>query len=110
MLTSTTGEYSNSIANEKMIAGWIATKANMAGGYAIYLIGKAEQKDFGKNAIRLVWKKGTTIAKIDAKKGKLIFIDNEAYTEGEVKYQTPMAYDRLFIDDSINGKKLIKII
>jgi hypothetical protein len=108
-ITSTSSEYSNPMADPKNIAGFIATKANISEGYAVYLLSKEEQKEFGKDALRIVWSKGTTIVKIQAKKGKIIFLDNDAYEEGNIKWQSPMAYDRLVIDDSINGNKLQEI-
>jgi 1-deoxy-D-xylulose 5-phosphate reductoisomerase len=108
-ISSTVEEYSHSMADKSSVAGFIATKANIAEGYVIYLPTKEELSEFGKDALRVVWSKGTTIVKVDAKKGKIYFLDNSAYEDGKVKYQSAMAYDRLVIDDSSNGNKLQEI-
>lgn len=90
------------------IYGFLATKSNMAAGYIVSSVTKTEQKEFGQNVVRVSSEKTftTTIAKIDTKKGKITFIDNEAYENGEVKWLSPMAYNRLILDK----EEYIKVI
>jgi hypothetical protein len=89
------------------IYGFLATKHNLAAGYIISSLSKYEKEEFGKDSFRVSSEKTftTTIAKIDLKAGKVIFLDNEAYEEGEIKWQSPMAFDRLVID---NNEKALK--
>ena len=89
------------------IYGFLATKHNLAAGYIVSSLNKSEKEEFGKDAFRVSSEKTftTTIAKIDLKVGKVIFLDNEAYEEGEIKWQSPMVFDRLIID---NNEKALK--
>ncbi len=87
-------------ASQSAVLGWFATRANMAQGYIIQELNSIEQKEFG-DAFRIIGIKGTTIAKFNLKKGVVYFLDNEVYAETtKIKYQTPMAFHRLFIDDN----------
>jgi hypothetical protein len=89
------------------IYGFIATKYNNAAGYIVSSLSNAEKKDFGSDAYRVSSEKThtTTVAKIDLKKGKITFLDNEEYEEGNLKWQSPMAFTRLLIDNNTKAAK-----
>ncbi len=98
-------------ANQKDVIGWFATKYNMSEGYVIQELSSADSKEFGKDAFRIYYHKGTNVVKFDLKKGKVYFIDNSYYAENDkVKWQTPMAYHRLFIDNSAKAFKKFNIV
>ena len=105
--TSTSGEYSHAMADKNNVVGFLGTKHNNAEGYAIYTLSSDEAKEFGKDAFRIVWSKGTTIVKFNFRDGKVIFIDNEAYADGELKWQSPMGYDRIVVDNTPKALKAL---
>ena len=92
-------------ANQRKVVGWFATKYNMAYGWVIQEASDLDKKEFGKDVFRIYSDKGTSIAKFDLKKGKVYYLDNEAYEEGKIKFERPFMYDRLLID---NNKKAFK--
>ena len=97
------------------VIGWFATKYNPAGGYVVFELDDYDKKEFGtKNVYRVLHTKGTTIVKLDLKKGKVSFIDNEYYTENDaIKYERPFIYEILFMDNTkyaFDGFGLTKIL
>ena len=64
-----------------------------------------DKKEFGEHGVyRLLSSKGTTIVKLDLVKGKIAFLDSEAYAEGTLKFERPFIYEILFIDGTENFK------
>jgi len=95
--------------DQDKIIGWFATKPNNAYGYIVQELTKEEKSEFG-GAFRVYSDKGTTIVKFNLPKGKVYFLDNEYYRETDkVKYQSAMAYTRLFVDDTHQAKKAFKV-
>ena len=93
-------------AMQGYVVGWFATKANMASGYTIQELSPEERDEFGKNAFRIISLKGTTVAQINLKKGTVRFADNEYYADNmKMRYKSPMAFHRLFIDNTNKAKK-----
>jgi len=96
---------------QSKIVGWFATKYNMAEGYIVTILDSEDKKEFGKDAFRVYWGKGTTIVKIDLIKGKISFLDNKVYEdESKIKWQRPMAYDRFFIDNKKESFRVFDIV
>jgi len=92
------------------IYGWLSTKYNIAAGYIISSVTTAERKEFGDNIVRISneGKFVTTIGKIDVKKGKIIFLDDDAYEKGDLKFQSPMAFKLLVLDKEEYLEKIQK--
>ena len=103
--------YSEYKFNQANVVGWFATKANIAEGYVITIPDSEDKKEFGKEVFRIYWSKGTTIVKFDLKKGKVYFLDNNYYEENnKVKWQSPISYQRFFVDNNKDSFKAFKII
>jgi hypothetical protein len=85
----------------KDIVGWFATKYNMAFGYNVFKATEDEKKEFGNDVFRTFSHKSMTasIAKINLKSGMVCFVDNAAYTEGDLKWGAWMPYNRFVIDN-----------
>ena len=85
----------------------MATKYNRAEGYAILELDSFDKEEFGSEGVyRLLSSKGTTIVKLDFVKGKIAFLDSEAYAQGTLKFQRPFIYEILFIDGTENFQTL----
>lgn len=83
------------------VIGWFATKYNMAFGWALLRLTENEQAEFGPTAIRTYSSQTNTcnIVKINPVTGTYAFLDNEAYLEGQVKFDRMESYNRIVIND-----------
>ena len=81
--------------------GFMTTKNNMAAGYIIVELTRYEKEEFGNGVFRLFSEKTftTTVAKINIKKGVVTFIDSDAYAVVELKWLSPMKYDKIMVCD-----------
>ena len=81
--------------------GWFATVYNPAVGHSIYALTDYEKAEFGDDAFRQATEKGTSIVKFNLKTGMVWFSETgDDYNEGELKYQRPVAYRKLYIDNT----------
>jgi len=80
------GSYHNDtvLKNQNPI-GWFATKMNAAAGWLIFELDSADKKWFAeqkkstKDVFRIATDKQTNLVKIDFKKAKVLWFDNEKY-------------------------------
>ena len=91
------------------VLGWFATKQNIAFGWCLINTTDAEKEEFGSDALRTYSYRteSTCIVKINPEKGTYAFIDNEAYTNGEIKFDKMTPYNRLVVDVTENHEALM---
>lgn len=87
---------------DESVVGWFANKYNMAFGWKLLKLTPEEQAEFGTTALRTYscQTETTSIIKINPFTGTYAFLDNQAYLEGEVKFEKMEAYNRLIMDDN----------
>ena len=84
------------------VVGWLANKYNMAFGWVLLNTTTVEKSEFGQDALRTYncRTNTTSIIKVNPLTGTYAFLDNEAYLDGEIKYEKMEAYNRLVMDDA----------
>jgi len=82
------------------VIGFLATKYNLASGYIVSTVTEDEIKEFGSGVVRISSEKTltTSIGIINAEKGTVQFLNNDAYLEGNIKFLRAEKYDRLIVD------------
>lgn len=82
------------------LIGWFANKYNLASGWHLYKATDAEKREFGRDVVRSFsdWKKTTSIIRFNLTTGTYAFVDNEAYLNGDVRFDKMTAYDRIIIE------------
>ena len=77
---------------------WFSNKYNPAGGWTLHDTTPAEKKEFGKDSLRSMSDTGkTSIIKFDLKKGTYAFVDNDAYEQGDVKFEKMVPYQKVVL-------------
>jgi hypothetical protein len=94
------------------VIGWFATKDNHALGYTIFEPTDFDKKEFGNDCFRIYSNNTDTanIVKLNLKGGMVSFLDGNAYENGSIKWQSPMPYNRLYIDGNSKAMKAFGVI
>jgi hypothetical protein len=94
--------------NNDTVIGYINSKSNPI-GWSIHTTTSEEKREFGSSAVRILSGNGNTfIAKVNIKTGTWQVIDNNAYTNGELKYDRATRYTSVHLDNEENAKHLIQ--
>lgn len=93
--------------------GWFANKTNMAVGWAVYPLDKADlawfkaEKESTDNVFRVASEKGTSLVKINLKSNRMKWFDNKTYTETDkISWDKQWySWDRMIIDNNARALK-----
>lgn len=85
--------------NSSNVVGWFSNKYN-AWGWSLHKLTPDEAKEFGSSMVfRSLSDSGnTSIIKFNLAKGTYAFLDNEAYEEGDIKFEKASPYTKVVVD------------
>lgn len=86
--------------SKSTVIGWFCNKHNF-GGWSIHNLSAKDKKEFGgRGVFRTLQddKMTTSIIRFDFKKGTYAFLDNEAYENGDMKFEKMTPYSNVIID------------
>jgi hypothetical protein len=94
------------------IIGWFSTNHNPADGWLVYDTTDAEKAEFGEYVKRTYSARteSTSLVRFNLETGTYAFIDNEAYTEGEIKFDRATRYRKLIIENTVDASVAFRIV
>ena len=97
------------------IIGWFSNKFNLA-GWGIYALSKADvlflnEQGYPSTMIfRMAGDRGTFLAKVDLKKGKVQYFDDDKYEKTDkLEYKDKLAYTKLVVNNRLYAAKAFQL-